>query len=116
MHFILTKMTHEMGFRVFAFERTNEDRKRTGAFTVRADLALTRRYGIHLQDLPLICRGILERMSEAEEKRAFTFAEEEMCNYAKECAMARELAAQKRKPVHRPATENTGAAWRGLKA
>ena len=107
MQFSLTKFTHDMGFRVFAFERTSEDRTRT-AFTVRADLTLVRRYGIRLQDLPLMCRAILERARETDEKRTFTFTEEEMCLYTQECAAAREAAAQKRKPVHRPPGSNAG--------
>lgn len=55
MQYILTGFTQEMGFRVFAFERIGDDRLRT-KFTVKADLALIRRYGIRLQDLPLMCR------------------------------------------------------------
>ncbi len=30
-------------------------------FTVRADLSLSRKYGIRLQELPLMCLGILEQ-------------------------------------------------------
>lgn len=45
MQFILTVFTEKLGLRVFAFERMGEDRIRTRC-TVRADLALTRRYGI----------------------------------------------------------------------
>ena len=82
MQFILTGFTQDTGFRVFAFERT-EERIRT-QFTVRADLALLQRYGIRLQDLPLMCRGILERHNEGEEKRTLIFTEDEMCLYAKD--------------------------------
>src|SRR5205814_65359 len=101
-----------MGFRVFAFVGIAADRVRSG-FTVRADLALIRRYGIRLQDLPLMCRGVLERRDETEAKRALTFTEDQMRVYAKDCALAREAAAQKRKPPRRPPSENVGAAWRG---
>jgi hypothetical protein len=48
MQFILTGFTQELGFRVFAFERMGEDRIRT-RWTVSADLALSRRYGIRLK-------------------------------------------------------------------
>ena len=59
MQYILTGFTHDMGFRVFAFEGIGEDRVRT-EYKVRADLALIHRYGIRVQELPLLCRGILE--------------------------------------------------------
>ena len=110
MAFILTGFTQDMGFRVFAFERT-EERIRT-QFTVRADLALIHRYGIRLQDLPLMCRGILERHNEGEEKRTLIFTEDEMCLYAKNCLAARDAASRKRKPPRRPPSGNIGVGWR----
>ena len=111
MQFILTGFTEELGFRVFAFERMGEDRIRTRC-TVKADLALTRRYGIRLQELPLMCRGILERGEDSDQTPAMTLTEEEMRTCANERAAAKEGAANKRKP-RRPSGENGGAAWRG---
>ncbi len=115
MQFVLTGFTHDMGFRVFAFDRIGEDRIRT-RFTVRTDLALIRRYGIRLQDLPLMCRGILEQGNEDEENRTLTFTEDAMCLHAKNSAAARDAAAQKRKAPRRPPSENVGAAWRAPQA
>ena len=112
MQFILTGFTQEMGFRVFAFERLGEDRVRTRC-TVRADLVLVRRYGIRLQELPLMCRGLLERGEEGDETPTMTFSEEQMRTCANERASAKELAAHKKKAPRRPAVENPGAAWRG---
>lgn len=112
MQYFLTGFTQELGFRVFAFERMGEDRIRT-SWTVRADLALSRRYGIRLQELPLMCRGLLERSEDAEETRAMIFSEEHMRTCANERAAAKEGAAHKRKAPRRPAVENPGAAWRG---
>jgi hypothetical protein len=111
MQYILTGFTQDMGFRVFAFERIGDDRLRT-KFTVRADLALIRRYGIRLQDLPLMCRALLDRSSEGDEKRTLIFTEDEMSLFEKTNVAARELAASKRKPPRRPPSENIGAAWR----
>jgi hypothetical protein len=111
MQFVLTGFTHEKEFRVFAFARMGEDRVQTHC-TVRADLALVRRYGIHLQELPLLCRTLLDRGEEATESRALTFTEEEMQVCANE-RTARQGAAKKRKPPVRPAGETVGAAWRG---
>jgi hypothetical protein len=112
MRFILTGFTQDIGFRVFAFARTGDDAVRT-EYTVRADLGLIRRYEIRVQELPLLCRGLLERREPGDETRSLTLTEEEMCLYAKDCAATRHAAAQKRKPARRPLSENTGAAWRG---
>jgi hypothetical protein len=121
MQYILTGFTQDLGFRVFAFERIGEDRLRT-RFTVRADLALIRRYGIRLQDLPLMCRGLLDRANEAraneggsnesDDKRTLIFTEDEMSLYERTSLAAREAAAQKKRPPRRPTSENIGAAWR----
>jgi hypothetical protein len=111
MQYILTGFTQDLGFRVFAFERIGDDRLRT-RFTVRADLALIRRYGIRLQDLPLMCRGLLDRAAEGDEKRTLIFTEDEMSLFEKNSLAARELAAQKKRPPRRPPSENLGAAWR----
>jgi hypothetical protein len=108
MQFILTGFTEETGFRVFVYEGVREDRSRT-TFTVRADLSLIRTYGIRLQELPLLCRGILERGWEGDGKLTWIFTEAAMSAYAQ---LARDTAAQKRKPARRPPTENAGAAWR----
>ena len=112
MQFVLTGFTHDMGFRVFAFERIGEDRVRTKC-TVRADLGLIRTYGIQIQDLPLLCRSVLDKRDEGEELRALTFTEDERRVCANERAAAREAAASKRRPPHRPSGENLGTAWRG---
>lgn len=101
MAFILTGFKQDLGFRVFGFERV-VDHVRT-QFTVRVDLTLSQRHGIRLQDLPLVCRGILERSNAGEETLAVTFTEDEMRVYARDCAVARE-AGQKRRPPRRPAS------------
>jgi hypothetical protein len=111
VQFILTGFTQDREFRVFAFEGIAADRVRV-AFTVRADLALSRRYGIRLQELPLICRGVLEHREEGEQEHAFTFTEHAMQTHATNSAAARAIALQKRKMPRKPASENNGVAWR----
>jgi hypothetical protein len=111
MRYVLTGFTHDLGFRVFAFDGVGEDRVRS-AYRVRTDLALIRRYGIRVQELPLLCRGILERRMEGEEEHAFTYTEADMRLYADVCA-ARDAEAKKKKAAfRRPLGENAGAAWR----
>jgi len=112
MQFILTGFTQDLAFRVFSFERMGLDRIRT-KFVVKADLALVRRYGIPVQELPLLCRNLLQELDESLETRALTFTEDNMSLFAKDRATAKNAAAQKRKPPRRPASENVGAAWRG---
>jgi hypothetical protein len=112
MRFVLTGFTHDVGFRVFAFEGIGEDRARTKC-TVRADMALVRIYGIHIQELPLLCRGLLDRLGEGDDMSSLTFSEDEMRVWATERTAAKEAAASRRKPPHRPAAENLGASWRG---
>ncbi len=120
MQFILTGFTQDTGFRVFAFEGVAIGQIRT-VFTVRADLALSRRYGIAMQELPLLCRSLLDRQEEnghnqeesSENERALTFTEEEMRACADKRLADRALAALKRKAPRRPVVENAGAAWRG---
>jgi hypothetical protein len=112
MQFILTGFTQDTGFRVFAFEGVAVGQIRT-VFTVRADLALSRRYGIAMQELPLLCRSLLDRQDESGENHALTFTEEEMRACADKRAADRAVAALKRKAPRRPVVENAGAAWRG---
>ncbi len=113
MQFILTGFTHHKGSRVFEFDRIAEDRIRTRC-TVHADLELSRKYGIHIQELPLLCRGMLDRSDAALTAPTLIFAEAEMKLCADGRAAARAAAAgSRRKMPHRPATENLGAAWRG---
>jgi hypothetical protein len=63
MQFVLTGFTPDSAFRVFRFEGAEPGRVAT-AFTVAADLSLIRTYGILVQELPLLCRELLERSAE----------------------------------------------------
>jgi uncharacterized protein YegP (UPF0339 family) len=122
MQFILTGFTQDTGFRVFAFEGVVVGQIRT-VFTVRADLALSRRYGIAMQELPLLCRSLLDRQDEDGQAKdesgenhanhALIFSEEDMRAWADKRAADRAIAALKKKTPRRPVVENAGAAWRG---
>ncbi len=118
MQFTLTGFTQESGCRVFAYDGVGEDRVRI-KFTVSADLALSRKYGIRLQELPLMCLEILERSSAMEAMdeaggadpvvtlRTLSFTEAAMIRYADEIVAARDAAALKRSSSRRqqPAKE-----------
>jgi hypothetical protein len=101
MRWSLTGFEEEAGVRIFRFEGIATDFTRTG-FSVRADLALIRRYGIPIQDLPLMCRDLLERRDESEDKRTFTFTEADVCIHAQNHAPKKYASAAKRKPPRSP--------------
>lgn len=107
MQFILTGFTQVREFRVFAFEGIAPNRVRL-AFTVKADLVMSRHYGIRLQELPLMCRAVLEGREEGDQESALTFGEEAMRLHETNCIAARALAALKKKTYRRPVTDPTG--------
>lgn len=107
LQFIIRGFSQVVGLRVFAFEGIAADHTRA-LFTVSADLSLTRRYGIRLQELPLLCRAVLEQCHDGGEKRAFAYTEAEMRLHAG-AAAAREQAARQRKSQRRPAAGHAAA-------
>lgn len=118
MQFTLTGFTQDSGCRVFAYDGVGEDRMRI-KFTVRADLALSRKYGIRLQELPLMCLEILERTNAMDDPgavdpavtlRALSFTEDAMIRYADEVVAARDAAALKRSSSRRPQAAKEAAA------
>ena len=114
MQFTLLGFTQDTIFRVFSFECMGNDKTKT-AHTIRVDLALSRKHGIRLQELPLLCRAALEQDLKAEGTDMMTFTESEMVLHARTGAEAREAAVLKRKTPRRPvpSTIDTGNGWRG---
>ncbi len=112
----MTGFTQDTGCRVFAYEGIGEDRVRI-RFTVRADLEMSRKYGIRLQELPLMCLGILERSMVSDETgvlpsdmdRALTYTEAAMMQYSDDCVAARGAAALKRTSVRRTPVKTAAA-------
>jgi len=109
MRFILKGFTQEMGFRVFEFVKVDEDQTRT-EYTISADLALTRRYDIRIQDLPLLCRLSLERHETADDTHTFIFTEGEMSSHATKCKAAADAASLKRRAHHPGFSRRAGQA------
>ena len=99
MRYLLTGFTHDTGVRIFAFEGVAADRDRT-EYRVRADLALARKHGIQMQELPLLCRGVLEQRLEGDDQRAFTFTDDDMTLHSNLVRAA--IEAQKKKGPRRP--------------
>ena len=109
MQYVLTGFSHEMGFRVFSFEGVGKDHART-EYNVKADLAVIRRYGIRVQELPLLCRAILERRGEDDERRTFIYTEADMSLHANVCAA--QALTQRKRPPRRPFGQDSGDSMR----
>jgi hypothetical protein len=99
-HFVLTGFRHDLGFRVFEFECVDEARTRT-RYIVRADLTLVRKYGVHIQELPLLCRRLLDASETP--PRSLTLSEREMIACAEKETLRNQ--AKARKPWQRPSSE-----------
>jgi hypothetical protein len=80
-------------YRVFTFEMLVKDQARSD-YWVRADLDLARKNKIQVQDLPLLCRAVLENRGELNGEHTITYSGAEMSQHA----TARSLADEKRRP------------------
>jgi hypothetical protein len=109
-HFILTGFNQTAGIRVYAFEGVSAGRRLD--YTVKVDLSLIPGYGIRIQDLPILCRDLLQQRVDPGEISSLTLTEEDMRSHAEKREIAREEASQKKKPPRHPANTNQGASWR----
>lgn len=123
MEFVLTGFRQESNIRRYAFDAISTTHVRTHV-TVGADLALARKYRIPLQELPLLCRRLLESMAEAPKiellkanspkngglgnTEKLMYTEKEMLGYAKDRAVAENLAEQKRRAHRVPVSRRPG--------
>ena len=109
--FTLIGFSQEGSIRHFAFQCRNDDRSHSD-FTVDADTNLIRRYGISLQELPLLCRRLLEETLPVTPGSALTFAEDRMQRHANERQASERIAEEKKRPPRKPNSNNLGEAWR----
>ena len=110
MTFVLEGVQTFNNIRRYYFDAIGEDRSRQHV-TVSADLDLIRRYGIPLQELPLLCRRLLEGRTKIE---TTTFTEMDMAQCASERAAAENALMEKRQSRRPPAPSRDGQAWRGF--
>jgi hypothetical protein len=109
--YFLTGFTQAAGIRLYAFQgRVDASRM---DYTVAVDLALIPVYGIRIQDLPLLCRELLQQQEQPGELSA-VFTEQRMRSHAEKLAFAREEADRRKKqPKHLAATATADdAGWR----
>jgi hypothetical protein len=105
--FFLSGFTQAAGIRIYAFQG-RVDTSRIDC-TVEVDLALIPGYGIRIQDLPLLCRELLQQQAQSDEKSAVVFTEERMRSHAEKLA-ARHEAEHKKQPKHSASADaETGA-------
>ena len=110
--FLLTGFTQAAGIRIYAFEgRIDASRIE---YTVEVDLALIPGYGIRIQDLPLLCRELLQQRAQPDEMSAVVFTEQRMRSHAEKLAVAREEAEHRKKQPRLLATAHAGTVGRSL--
>ena len=112
MEFVMMGFGEERGVRRFTFEGIAGDRTRK-QFTVTADLAMLRKYQIAVQELPLLCRRLLERESAVSTTSALEFTEQLMREHQDQYLANKREAELKKRAHKRPAPSvATGQAWR----
>jgi hypothetical protein len=109
MTFVLTEIRTFDNVRRYYFDVVAEDQSRRQV-TVGADLDLIRRYRIPLQELPLLCRRLLEGHAKIE---TTMFTESDMQNYVSDRTAETNSLLQKRKARRPQVSNRVGQAWRG---
>ena len=95
LQYLLTGFTQTAGIRIYAFESRVETRLID--YTVEVDLALIPGFGIRIQELPLLCRELLQQRPQPDESGAFIFTEQQMRSHAEKLSAERADAELKRK-------------------
>ncbi len=101
MEFVLTGFRQDNNVRRYTFQGIADDRKRS-EFTVGVDLALIRKHRIPMQELPLLCRCLLQGQPLDEVAGPLMFTENDMLGYSSRRAAEQEVAEQKKRGHHRP--------------
>lgn len=108
VEYIFKGFRDDNDIRRFTFECVREDRSAT-QITVDADMSLARKHEILMQELPLLCRTVIEKAPDTGEPQSLTLNETHMAEIQ---AIAVEKR-QHRKPARKArVTEATGQAWR----
>ena len=111
MEYVLTGFEQNQNIRLFAFDGIDDVYVRT-RFTVGVDISLIRKYAISLQELPLLCRDLLEGQAAASPDRKFTYSEADMVGFTNRRAAAQQAAAEERKVHRKPPSSRVSEAWR----
>jgi hypothetical protein len=112
MEYTLTGFRQDGNIRMFVFQGVTPDRRKA-IFVVGADITLISKHAIPIQELPLLCRRLLEDRGEDADRTRLMFTEKHMLDYVTRKAAAQQASDQRRKPHRRPPrTTPLGQAWR----
>lgn len=107
--YILAGFSQTAGIRLYAFEGIGDGLRVD--YTVEVDLSLIPNYGIRIQDLPLLCRELLQKRVESSES-ALILDEQEMRAHAEKLAAEREESARRKNAGRHPVNANPSSGWR----
>ncbi|HEU0119694.1 MAG TPA: hypothetical protein VFQ91_04155 [Bryobacteraceae bacterium] len=107
MEIQFTGFSHNGRFREFAFDCV-VDLRHTTRYKVVADLELSRKYEIPVQELPLLCRRLVEEAHFEESPSPLTFTEADMRTWRNARKAQREQIVHK-KPQRR--TKSPSSTW-----
>lgn len=105
MEYVLTGVEHSGNIRLYAFAEVEHDSRRTG-LSVAVDINVLRKYGIPIQELPLLCRFFLKDQRGAGSERDLTYGEAEMIKYATRRDDAARAAEQRKAQRKNPANNS----------
>jgi hypothetical protein len=117
VEFVLTGFSQENNIRRYTFQALPAGNSKPVAtnkkeWTVSADLSLMRKHKIPLQELPLLCKRLVEAQADQAKEDTLMFTERDMLGYASNRTAA-ELAAEVKKRARRmPSSSRVGMAWR----
>lgn len=111
MEFTMTGFSEDLGIRRYKFKGTFVNRT-SREFAVDTDVSLARKYRIGLQELPLLCRRLLEKEPERIDQ-IVVFTEALMREHSDNCAAEDRAAIERRKAHRRPNPARLGEHWRG---
>lgn len=111
MEFVLTGFSQENNIRRFKFQALPAGQNKK-EWTVSADLSLMRKHKIPLQELPLLCKHLLEAQGENPSADSLTYAERDMLGYANDRSAAAMAAEIKKRARRMPSSSRVGMAWR----
>jgi hypothetical protein len=108
--FLLTGFTQAAAIRIYSFDGRIESRRTP--YTVEVNLALIPGYGIQIQELPLLCRELLQQRAQLDGICAVVFTEQRMRSHAERLALAKDQAEEKKQQRKHLASAGVETDWR----
>lgn len=99
--YLLVSFEQRTNIRQYSFSGRNEEGEKH-EFFVDVDLNLTRRHGVPMQEIPLLCCRLLEEKAVAQQDRELTLTEAHMEVFAERAAELKRQAEQRRNWKFKP--------------